>query len=211
MSRADSTYTIKQGIAALAYWRVELDSHDLLLAENAPAESFLAAPNVRRQLDGMQDLDEGAVCVACAERVARGPELEALRRRVILRAGLSVEPVCFRTMSAWLDFAEVRADGALRVAGWARNEARPDGPVCLDVMVNGVVVAMTLAEEYRADVEAAGGGRGIHGFDLTLDEPMVPDVAHTVEVRRSADGASVGMLSIDAAGTWNRPLAACAR
>ena len=73
------------------YYHVELDSHDVLLAEGAPSESFIdddsrgmfhnaaefAAlyPNTPRS-DGF-----------CAPRVEQGPELEAIRRRLAAVAG----------------------------------------------------------------------------------------------------------------------------
>ncbi|MCJ2068254.1 Hint domain protein, partial [Methylobacterium sp. J-030] len=84
----------------------------------------------------------------------------------------------------------------------------PDAPVCLDIVVDGVVVAMTLAEQYRADIAAAGVGDGRHGFEFNLDEPLAPGAAHTVEVRRSADGLRICAMAVDAAGAWTALLAA---
>lgn len=82
----------------------------------------------------------------------------------------------------------------LRIAGWAQDLAHPDGPVCLDIVVDGAAVAIADAEIYSADSEAAGIGDGHHAFDLQL--LLAPEAAHTVEVRRSADGAVVGTLQI---------------
>jgi hypothetical protein len=75
-------------------------------------------------------------------------------------------------------------------------------------VLDGVVVAITLAEEYRADIAAAGIGDGRHGYDLVLDEPLTPGVARTVKVRRSADGLRVGAMSVNAGGAWTPLLAA---
>ena len=80
----------------------------------------------------------------------------------------------------------------LRIAGWAQDLAHPDGAVCLDIVVDGAVVAIACAEIYRADSEAAGIGDGHHAFDLEL--LLAPEAAHMVEVRQSADGAVVGTL-----------------
>ena len=49
----------------------------------------------------------------------------------------------------------------------------------------------------RADLKAAGIGYGCHAFDLKL--PRAPEAVHTIEVRRSADGAVTGRLRIQAA------------
>lgn len=166
-------------------------------------ESFLAAPRVRRQFYGIASDDATVAAVPYAERVEHGPELDALRERLILRAGLSIEPTRFGAVRAWMD----RCDG-IRVAGWAQDAEHPDAPVCLDVVVDGVVVAMTLAEEYRADIAAAGIGDGRHGFNVDLDETLSAGIPHTVEVRRSADGLRVCAMEVDAAGACTALLAA---
>lgn len=68
-----------------------------------------------------------------------------------------------------------------------------DAPVCLDIVVNGRVVALTYADVHRSDLAAAGVGDGYHGFslDLRLDRAAT----HTIEVRRSADGAVLARSS----------------
>jgi hypothetical protein len=198
-----TSVTRGEAVPDLTYWHVELDSHDLLLAENTPAESFLPMPGVRRQFDGAARVEASTACVPYADRTEHGPELAVLRERLIVRAGLSVEPTRFGAVRAWMD----RCDGT-RIAGWAQDAAHPNAPMCLDIVVDGAVVAMTLAEEYRADIAAAGVGDGRHGFDLVLDEQLTSGSAHTVEVRRSADGAVICAMAMDAAGTWTPLLAA---
>ncbi|MHB2211527.1 Hint domain-containing protein [Methylobacterium sp. CM6257] len=190
-------------IRDLTYWHIALDSHELLLAENTPAESFLAAPGVRVGFDGVQALDADETAVPDAPRIGLGPELAALRRRLILRAGPSAEPMQLGTVRAWLD----RCDGT-RVAGWAQDAAQPDAPVCLDMVVDGRIVAMTVAAEYRADIAAAGVGDGRHDFDLGRAMPLVTGVPHVVEVRRSVDDAVICAMAADAAGIWTPLLSA---
>ncbi|MHB2211434.1 Hint domain-containing protein [Methylobacterium sp. CM6257] len=191
-------------VADLTYWHVELDSHDLLLAENTPAESFLPAPGVRSGFDGYRtNSDADASPMPYAPRTEVGPELAALRKRLIRRSGLPTEPTQFGAVRAWLD----RCDGT-RVAGWAQDAAYPDAPVCLDIVVDGRIVAMTVAAEYRADIAAVGVGDGHHGFDLGLAMPLVTGVPHVVEVRRSVDDAVICAMAADAAGIWTPLLSA---
>ncbi len=86
---------VRDHVERVDYFHVELDTHDMLLAEGAPSESFIdddsrgmfhnaaefAAlyPNTPRS-DGF-----------CAPRVEQGPELEAIRRRLAVVAGELVE------------------------------------------------------------------------------------------------------------------------
>ena len=73
------------------------------------------------------------------------------------------------------------------VAGWARNEAEPDAPVCLDIFSNGLRVGRVLANQYREDLRLAGFGNGCHAFEVKLAMPA----DGPIEVRRAADGAVV--------------------
>ncbi|WP_267353427.1 MULTISPECIES: Hint domain-containing protein [unclassified Methylobacterium] len=197
-----STIVKADTVESVTYWHIELDSHDVLLAEGAPAESFVD--------DGGRAIFHNAAsyrtlyphqptwpvaAVYCAERVTSGYALEAVRRRLAIRAGLPVAPMrVFGELLGHLDLCD-----GMRVTGWAQDLAHPDGPVCLDVVVDGTVVALACAEVYRADLEAAGIGNGCHAFDLALPRPLTPEAAYTVEVRRSADGAVVGALRVEAA------------
>ncbi len=183
-------------VETVTYWHIELDSHDVLLAEDAPAESFVD--------DGGRAIFHNAAtyralyphvpawmgkAAYCAPRVTEGFALEAIRRRLALRAGLPVAPArTFGALRGQLDLCAVVTDGTLRVAGWAWDLAYPDGPVCLDVVVDGAVVGLAYAEAYRADLAASGIGDGCHGFDVTLTLRGLSG-ASTVALRRSADGA----------------------
>jgi hypothetical protein len=84
---------------------------------------------------------------------------------------------------------DVTASG---VFGWAQNPARPEAPVCLDVVLDGVVVAQGLANHHRVGLAEAGFGSGCHAFAIPLDEPLTPAQLDRVEVRRSGDGVLVG-------------------
>ncbi|CAM3065615.1 hypothetical protein JHFBIEKO_3066 [Methylobacterium mesophilicum] len=203
-----SSITRGEAVRDLTYWHVELDSHDLLLAENTPAESFLPVPGVRAGFDGVQALDAGTAPMPYAPRTQLDSELAALRGRLAYRAISSGKAANLGPVRAWLDHCTIQADGTLHVAGWAQSAAQPDAPVCLDVVVDGEVVAFAVASEYRADLSAAGVGDGCCGFDLGLDVRLTPGVPHVVEVRRSADGSRVCAKQVDAAGAWTALLAA---
>ncbi|MGU3341645.1 Hint domain-containing protein [Methylobacterium mesophilicum] len=199
-----ATIVKAERVESLTYWHIELDGHDVLLAEGAPAESFVDdhgraifhnAASYRALYPNQPAWPVAAVY--CAERVKDGYALEAVRRRLALRAGQPVAPArVFGELLGHLDLCD-----GLRISGWAQDLAHPDGPVCLDIVVDGAVVALAYAETYRADLEAAGIGDGCHAFDLELPQPLALEAAHTVEVRRSADGAVVGTLRIETAIT----------
>ncbi len=75
------------------YYHVELDSHDVIIAEGAPSETYLDEDN-RLMFHNAQDYDarnrEAGVAPGyyCAPRLEEGFELEAVRQRIAGRAGL---------------------------------------------------------------------------------------------------------------------------
>jgi hypothetical protein len=215
-----TSITRGEPVADLTYWHVELDSHDLLVAEGAPAESFLPAAGLRgrfadaqagaladAQADGQAGAGARAAPEPYAPRVAPGPALAALRARLNARAGLAAAMPGPGALRGSLDLCELRG-GDLRVAGWARDAAHAAGPVCLDIVVDGAVAATVLAEVARPDLVAAGEGGGRHGFDVGLGMAelgglLAPGRPHTVAVRRTADRAPLGLMRLDAAGLWS--------
>ncbi|HET9018516.1 MAG TPA: Hint domain-containing protein [Acetobacteraceae bacterium] len=88
--------TIRQDdeLPAVTYVHVELDRHDLLLAEGLPAESYLDTGNRGQFADGtiprLEDPEEAALRIfaehGCAPLVLRGPLVEAVQARLRARA-----------------------------------------------------------------------------------------------------------------------------
>jgi O-antigen biosynthesis protein len=77
------------------------------------------------------------------------------------------------------------------VEGWAWDPERPDAPVRLIVLANGVVAGRCLANLLRPDLAAAGIGDGRHAFRLHLAKRLAGGESHAIEVRREEDGALV--------------------
>jgi hypothetical protein len=78
---------------SVTYWHVELDRHDVLLAEGLPAESYLDTGNRAAFADGAAAVDLHPAFAraawkagGCARLVERGAKVIAARRR--LRRGL---------------------------------------------------------------------------------------------------------------------------
>lgn len=178
-------------VESIEYWHVELDSHDVLLAENTPAESYVEDRNrgIFHNAQSFVARDQASVAVAeaefCAPRVEGGQQVAALRKRIAERAGLSDD--AGRLFGDLLGYVD-HCDGAI-VSGWAQDTLHPDAPVCLDVVVDGEIVALLYADQHRGDLAPAGIGDGCHAFSMAL--PLAGTVAHRVEVRRSADGRAL--------------------
>ncbi len=179
------------------YFHIELESHDVIIAEGAPSETFIDDDsrcmfhNAQQYRTLYPDASTEAAQY-CAPRCIEGYELEAARRRIASRAGLRTrdEKAKVGALQGYVDLISSQC-----IAGWARDMDHPEVPVCLDVHIGGRLIGQALANRYRSDLEQAGLGGGRHGFNFT-PPPNLRFSPDAVEVRRSLDGAVLA-FSID--------------
>jgi hypothetical protein len=177
-------------VEKVEYFHVELETHDVIVAEGALAESYLDDDN-RMMFHNAQDYyaryRNAALAPAhyCAPRLEEGYEIENVRQRLALRAGLlrGANGERIGPLRGYLD--EVRPH---RIVGWAQTIEHPDAPVCLDIYADGKLIGQVLANRYRDDLAQAGIGSGCHGFELAASGDLSD---RTIEVSRSLDGAAL--------------------
>ncbi len=82
----------KVEVDTICYWHVELDSHDVLIANNLPAESYLAMANrgafeeLRGLLPAILEGRDRSHADFCRPVVDKGPVLDFVRQRLTARA-----------------------------------------------------------------------------------------------------------------------------
>jgi type VI protein secretion system component Hcp len=178
-----------KSIDKVEYFHIELETHDVIIAEGALSESFINDDsrnmfhNAHEYATLYPDGLDGAAHY-CAPRLDCGYEIEAARHRIAVRAGLTR--------------ADARTAGPLRghvdivsmncIAGWAQAMDYPEAPVCLDIYAGGRLIGQTLANGYREDLKRVGIGSGRHAFMFTPSTGLDVNLDF-VEVRRSLDGA----------------------
>jgi hypothetical protein len=173
------------------YLHIELDTHDVLVAEGSFSESFIDddsrnmfhnAPEYRT----LYPAHEQAAVRYYAPRVDSGYAVEKARRHIEARAGL--RPAADENTVALRGYVDQINSGI--ISGWAQNPDHPEAAVCLDIYAGGRLIGQTLANRHRDDLQQAGLGSGRHGFEFTPLAGLVfaPDA---VEVRRSFDGVSL--------------------
>jgi hypothetical protein len=177
-------------VDSVEYIHIELETHDVILAEGAPSETF-----VDDQSRGMfhnaseyaRLYPNAAIEPAryCAPRLEDGEEVEAVRRRLAAIAapaasfGAGIEGCLDEASRGW-------------VRGWAVDRDMPSQPVQLQIVVDGVVLCEVVADMFRADLLAAGIGDGRHAFDVTIPGGLPLDQTHVISVRRKDDGVALG-------------------
>src|SRR5262249_41163593 len=146
------------------YFHIELESHDVIIAEGAPSETYLddgergKFHNVHEYHLLHPDELPGVLARCCAPRLEDGHEVERVRQRIALRAGLRASPQAeprIGTLRGYVDL--IRSN---RIAGWAQNVEHPEVPVALDIYAGGQLIGQVLANRYRKDLEHAGLGSG---------------------------------------------------
>jgi hypothetical protein len=190
-------------VETVEYFHIELDSHDVIIAEGALSETYLDDDN-RAMFHNARDYDAlyqdvaAAPALYCAPRLDEGYEVEAARQRIALRAGLSraADGERIGALRGYID--EVSRH---RVAGWAQAIDHPEAPVCLDLYADGELIGQALANRYRDDLVQAGIGGGCHGFEFAASHDLS---ARIIEVRRSLDGATVARPSTNGSNHMNR-------
>jgi ELWxxDGT repeat protein len=114
-------------VEKVEYFHIELDSHDVIIAEGALSETFIDDDS-RGMFHNAHDYDtqygqlHTAPAYYCAPRLNEGYEVEAVRRRLALHAGFlrSTDAPCLGALRGYID--RIRASG---IAGWAQNSDAP--------------------------------------------------------------------------------------
>ena len=172
------------GGAEAAYFHLELKAHDAIRAEGQPAETFVD-DHSRAMFDNAADYPHPASAqpaLFCAPRIAPGPELARLRQAIDAQAGLTPGPLL-----GHLDIATPD-----QLAGWALDPDHPDAPALLDLLVDGQVVATTLANRHRADLAEVTGTDGHCGFLFIPPPGLATTRRQIVAIRRATDATPLG-------------------
>ena len=175
-------------VDAVSYFHVELDSHDILLAEGAAAESFvdddsrLMFQNAASYA-ALYPAAERPPARYCAPRIAHGAAVERLRASLTARAMPAPAP---GPLQGTLDEASHSM-----IRGWACDGSAADATVRVRILDNGIAIAELDADLLRPDLAAAGFGSGRHGFAFAVPGGLSPGMAHVIEVQRAHDAAPV--------------------
>lgn len=171
----------------IEYFHIELDRHDVLLAEGLPAESFIDDDS-RAVFDNAFEYEalygEGERIESCAPRIEHGHAVEAMRRRFAARAGLELSTIAPTTTIGHVE----RLEGG-ELVGWVMNQEAPDSAVELEMLVDGEAVGRCIANLYRTDLDHAGLAGGRCGFTMAM--PAAATSLDQVQVRVVATGAEL--------------------
>jgi hypothetical protein len=169
------------------YFQPEFETHDCVMAEGAWSETYADTPGLRAQFHNAAEFYELfpnhqpiAEQRLCAPRPQGGRLLDAALRPIIARAQTGTAPGPLR------GYIDALSETGLE--GWAQDLQHPELPVLLEILIAGRPYATILACDYRADLAAAGIGRGFAKFACPL--PAGVTLAD-IRVRRLSDRAEL--------------------
>jgi autotransporter passenger strand-loop-strand repeat protein len=178
-----------EAIDQVEYFHLELETHDIILAEGAASESFVDDGNrgVFQNAAEYRLLYPDAPVLPvryCAPLMEAGEALEAARRRLAARATAAPHPPSPSCGPLTGNLDQVTRD---RIIGWARDAARPDERVRLRIFDNDVLVGEVVADRYRRDLHEAGIGDGFYSFEFEVPGGLSPLMRHAIRVQRTSD------------------------
>jgi len=176
----------RPGLAAIDYIHIELDAHDIILAEGAPCESFVDCDSrwIFQNAGEFAQLypdDATPSWAFCAPRVESGQTLRRIRRR--LAHGAPEAPASAR-LAGFVDVLDHQS-----ISGWAWLPDYPDETLELEVLDGEGVIAQLRAGLFRRDLLEAGIGNGRYAFTLQFQNGLARHAAHEIHVRRAGGGA----------------------
>ncbi|NHN85848.1 hypothetical protein GOB93_14530 [Acetobacter musti] len=170
------------------YIHIELETHDIILAEGAPSETFVddGSRNMFHNAEEFGALYPDAPPARdtetsgrfCLPRIEDGPALEALRTRL---AGIGQTLAAGYTVRGFTDIA-----GPATVEGWVRCDALPDEPRNLLIRCGGRDIGIVTADRFRADLTEGGRYSGRSGFTFPLPHPMPPELITVIDLETGA-------------------------
>jgi hypothetical protein len=177
-------------VAQVEYFHIELDTHDVLIAEGAYSESFVDDDSRglfhnAHEYRALYPDERTQSARYCAPRCREGLAVERAQQAIARRAGLP-DAVVDLNVGALRGFID--GIGPQRIQGWAQHVDQPEMPAWLDILADGKRIGHVVANRYRADLVRAGMGSGRHGFAF---EPPPGVSLGAIEVRRSHDGAAL--------------------
>ncbi|MBV1836334.1 Hint domain-containing protein [Acetobacter estunensis] len=163
------------------YIHIELDTHDLLLAEGAASETFVddGSRNMFHNADEFAALYPDAqqtysdAGLFCLPRLEDGPLLE------VISARLSTYAPTVLAHTHVTGFVDVITEN--RVEGWARRDTDPDQARELVIFADDVEIARVTADRFRADLTENGQFSGQHGFSIITDSRVSPASVRVVD------------------------------
>jgi autotransporter passenger strand-loop-strand repeat protein len=191
-------------VARIAYLHVELDRHDVILAEGLPAESFLDTGNRGAFANGGAPTDlhpEFARRVwqaeGCAELVLAGARLAEVRRGLLARAAALGHPM---TDDPALAVASAAGRLGAEVRGGRWRVRLPEGTT--DVVLRSRTWTPVHADPAAVDTRSLGVALArlfLDGREVVLDSPALAAGWHAAEPGlRWTDGA--GTIPVDGVG-----------
>jgi len=152
--------------AGVTYIHVELDDHDVVRAEGAWTETYLAhSADSDLLFETPRQPATPDQTEPCRKRVESGPVILALRRRLGLGPTIHGPPAM--TLAGNLERA-LRVGRTLHIEGWAINRSAPETPVQVEILHNGVACGRATANLWRPDLDRAGHAQGSCGFVAKL-------------------------------------------
>jgi hypothetical protein len=190
-----------QAVERVEYFHVELETHDVILAEGAAAETFVDDDSRgmfhnAAEYRALYPQAANEPARYCAPRVEGGAALETLFQRLLARSRPAVATASARLLG------NLESVDRESIIGWAHDGAKP---VRLRILDNGIEIGRVMARGHRDDLRAAGIGDGRGGFAFIVPGGLSPLLRHVIQVQRVSDGRDLAQSPMVLAAEQDMP------
>jgi hypothetical protein len=177
----------KRDILNIEYFHIELESHEIIIAENCPTESFWNF-ECRSRFENFPEYEhlypfDRTITNSNIPVLESGFRLFFIKSKILKRLGFEIEFPTRGPIRGVID--EITCSS---VRGWVQDIESPETPVLLEVYSGSHSIGLVLANEYRQDLKFAGIGSGCHAFSFPLKSSVT---SKNIAVVRHCDGAHV--------------------
>ena len=159
--------------AGLEYFHIELEAHDVIIANGCPCETFIDH-NSRSSFENENEYSSLIINSLRSKkselpipRLTSGMLLEDIRGLLLERANTVSSKVCFSGEKQRLGVLDGIENGILR--GWAAAPSL-ENKLDLLILINGKPIAEVTAAQYREDLRRANVGDGSYAFEADITE-----------------------------------------
>jgi glycosyltransferase involved in cell wall biosynthesis len=184
---------IVDDLTEILYYHIELESHDIILAEDTAVETFFNSGS-REIFENHEEFQKMYASQETPKKELRFPKVATSEDAKWIRDKLAARVGCETSCSDNLVLRPFQGflDDASRnyIRGWAWLPDSPNVSAELDVFVNNQLVANIIACQFRGDLLNAKIGNGCYGFELYFS-PSLSHMSHCIDVRLSGQTLSI--------------------
>lgn len=165
------------------YYHIVTLAHELIIANNVLVDTSISPDTIGMFENNIEyyrlypSATMGNIFYV-SPRLEVGSQIKHIRHKINLRSGVFQNEIEDNLFIGFLDYADRR-----EIYGWAYSPQDPFMPLQVELLNGNNILASSIANIYRPDVERCGFCNGRYGFKFILPGPLPSTIRHELSVR----------------------------